>query len=283
MLPSQTQQPDLPFDPAEALMILDEARQLALDLHGNVRTEVKGDQTLVTEADRRLEAFLRERLAALTPGWSFLGEEEGLSGDPLAPCWVIDPIDGTTNFVRGIPLWSISVGAVAQGAPIFGMLEMPELSETLWAVPGAGAWRRWQGKVTRLKVEDRLPIMQEDPIAANTTVERNLDFSLLTNRLRNFGSLAYHLCLLAKGCTVGNIAQHHKLYDIAAGICVCIEAGCEVRYLDGTPWEAIVTPAMENRALLTAPPATLAYLLDNLAPKTSTEEFPFKAPVRTNY
>ncbi len=251
----------LPFAMEDALRVLAEARALALQLYGNVKTEIKADLTLVTEADKRIEALLRERLAELAPGWSFLGEEEGLTGDPLAPCWVIDPIDGTTNFVRKIPLWCISVGAVAGGKPIFGMLEMPELNETLWAAPGQGAWRSYAGRVTRLHALDSLPLSQEDPIAVNTTVERVLDMSSLDNRMRNFGALAYHLCLLSRGAVVANIAHYHKLYDVAAGLCVCFEAGCEARYLDGTAWTAEVSTESETRPLLTAPPRTLEYLL----------------------
>jgi fructose-1,6-bisphosphatase/inositol monophosphatase family enzyme len=273
----------LPFDIAEALAVLEAASVLALELHGSVRAEVKEDQTLVTEADKRLEAFLRAELAQLAPGWSFLGEEEGLTGDPNAPCWVIDPIDGTTNFVRGIPLWCISVGAVFDGTPIFGMLKMPELDEVLWAAPGQGAWRILRGETTRVFVEDRLPIMQEDPIAANTTVERILDFRHLANRLRNFGALAYHLCLLSRGAIVANIAHYHKLYDVAAGMCVCFEAGCEARYLDGTLWRADVKTDSETQPLLTAPPLTLQYLLENLRAKEQPEILEEPAPVREDY
>lgn len=273
----------LPFETREALKVLAEAAKLALELHGSVHAEVKEDQTLVTEADRRLETFLREKLALLAPGWSFLGEEHGLTGDPTAPCWVIDPIDGTTNFVRDIPLWCISVGAVHEGRPIFGMLCMPELDETLWAAPGEGAWRLYRGQQTQLKVEDRLPLMREDPIAVNTTVERILDFTGVSTRLRNFGALAYHLCLLGRGAVVANVAHYHKLYDVAAGLCICFEAGCEARYMDGTPWVAVVKSESETTPLLTAPPGTLQFLLDNLQSKLVPEIPETAAPVREEY
>lgn len=94
----------LPFEASDALSILEIASQLALEMHGKARVETKADHTLVTEADRAVETLLREKLTQIAPGWSFLGEEEGLSGDPDAPCWVIDPIDGTTNFAKDVPL-----------------------------------------------------------------------------------------------------------------------------------------------------------------------------------
>ena len=266
-----TASPALPFSVEAALDIARRAQILALDMKATARVEIKGDDTLVTDADRAVEAFLRKELGELAPDWSFLGEEGGLSGDAEAPCWVIDPIDGTTNFARGIPTWCISIGAVAVGVPIFGILMVPELNEILWAARGSGAWHLKNGLKTRLKIADRVPPAQEDPIAANTTVERILDFSDVPCRLRNFGSLAYHLGLLAQGCLVANIAHFHKLYDVAAGLCLCFEAGCEARYLDGTPWRAVVTPATETLPMLCAPPQTLQFLLDHLSVKEKQE------------
>lgn len=262
---------ELPFEPQTALQILEEATQIALELHGTVRGVLKPDQTLVTEADQKIELFLREKLAQLAPDWSFLGEEGGLLGDPKAPCWVIDPIDGTTNFVRDIPLWCISIGAVADEQPVFGMIAVPEIGELMWGAQGKGAWHIKNGQTRQLNLEDRLPLMQEDLLASNTTVERVLDFSGVPCRLRNFGALAYHLTALARGSVVGIIAHYHKIYDVAAGLCLCIEAGCEVRYLDGTPWKALVKTSSETTPILAAPPATLAELLRSLKPKLVSE------------
>ena len=266
----------LPFDIDDALAIAREANALALSMHGTAHVEVKRDSTLVTDADRAVERLLRAKLGDLAPRWSFLGEETGLTGDPDAPSWVIDPIDGTTNFARGIPTWCISIGAVSAGEPVFGILCVPELDEIYWAARGQGAWRIKDGQTRHVKVSDSLPLTQEDPIAGNTTVERILDFGDVPNRLRNFGSLAYHLVLLAQGCLVANIAHYHKLYDVAAGLCLCFEAGCEVRYITGAPWKAVVSTHSETTPLLCAPPQTLQYLLEHLhlkvIPEVSAEE-----------
>lgn len=261
----------LPFEVPTALAILETATGMALEMHGRVRVVTKADQTLVTEADRTIEAFLREQLSALAPDWSFLGEEEGLSGDPDAPCWVIDPIDGTTNYTKDIPLWCISVGAVAGGAPIFGMIAVPEIGEVLWAAPGQGAWRTYNGETRQLLLDDRLPLEQEDLIASNTTVERVVDFSNVPCRLRNFGALAYHLTALARGSLVSIIAHYHKLYDVAAGLCICFEAGAQACYLDGSPWRAEVKTSSETRPMLCAAPKTLAALVEALGPKEKSE------------
>ncbi len=265
----------LPFSPDDALAIAREANALALSMKG-ARPELKGDDTLVTEADRAVERLLHARLGDLAPGWSFLGEETGLSGDPNAPTWVIDPIDGTTNFARGIPLWCVSIGAVFQGEPVFGALAVPELGELYWAAKGQGAWKIKNEQTRRLRVHDQLPLAQEDPIAGNTTVDRIINFVDVPNRLRNFGSLAYHLVLLAQGGIVANVAHYHKLYDVAAGLCLCFEAGCEARYLDGRQWQAVVSTKSETTPMICAAPQTLDYLLQNLklkvVPEVSLEE-----------
>lgn len=254
----------LPFDPAEAREIVRDAARLALELHGHMTAELKPDNTLVTEADRRLEAFLHERLVQLAPGFSFLGEETGLTGDPDAPCWVIDPIDGTTNFVRGIPLWCVSVGLVHHGRSILGVVAVPPQDEVYWATDGQGAWCDRGDDVVRLQVPDRAELMQEDLIACNTTVERVADFRRVPCRLRNFGSLAYHMVAMARGSLAASMAHFHKLYDIAGGMCLCHEAGCTSRYLNGSEWTADVEAARETVPLVVAPPGTVRYLMDNL-------------------
>ena len=261
----------LPFSVEPALDALREATALAMARHGHADIEVKSDDTLVTDADRNVEKLLRNRLSVLAPGWSFLGEEGGLVGDPDAPCWVIDPIDGTTNYARDIPLWCISVGAVKDGRPVFGMIAVPELGEILWAVEGQGAFLIRNGQTTRLRVRDHLPLQQEDLLVSNTTVERVLDFSQVPCRLRNFGALAYHLTVLARGSVVGMIAHYHKIYDVAAGLCICFEAGCQARYLDGTQWKAIVSSESETQPMFCATPETLTELLTRLKPKLISE------------
>ena len=254
----------LPFDPATACNIVHEAAQLALHMHGRAAVAVKRDNTLVTEADRAVENFLHEKLGQLAPDFAFLGEETGLSGDIDEPCWVIDPIDGTTNFVRDVPLWCVSVGLVQRGQAIFGVVAVPPQDEVYWASSGQGAWRHKDGQTVQLHTSDRVELMQEDLIACNTTVEKVLDFTNVPCRLRNFGSLAYHLVALARGSLCASLAHWHKLYDIAGGMCLCAESGCEARYIDGRAWTAEVSSSGSSVPLLVAPPKTLAILLERL-------------------
>lgn len=251
----------LPFEIPAALGIAREAAHLALELHGRAAVEVKPDNTLVTEADRALEEMLHERLGELAPGWSFLGEETGLTGQSDKPCWVIDPIDGTTNFVRGLPLWCVSIGAVQNGVPIFGAIAVPPQGELYWAAPGQGAWREWGGKVTQLRATDRPTITQEDLVATNSTVN-GVNLRSVPCRNRNLGSLTYHLLAVGRGSVLASLSQWHKLHDVAGGLCLCAEVGCEARYLDGSLWQANVTTKAETNALLVAPPKAMQQLLE---------------------
>ena len=281
------------FDVSAALAIVREAAAISLTLRGKYTPDVKADDTLVTEADRQLEKFLSEKLEPLAPHFAFLGEEGGLTGDADAPCWVIDPIDGTTNFVRGIPLWCISVGLVHQGRAIFGIIAVPSQNELYWGKVGDGAWLEVLDKAAstraatpeaavadnaagvvaapvssgaRLRVFDSNALQQEDLVACNTTAERAVSWDKVPCRLRNLGSLAYHLAALSRGAMCGALSHYYGIYDIAAGICICEEAGCVARYLDGSPWVASIEKTRGPRPLLVAPPIIAETLLDNLVP-----------------
>lgn len=262
----------LPFDPAAAVAIVREAALIALRLRGTVTPDIKPDNTLVTAADREVEAFLEHSLGLIAPGFSFLGEETGLTGAADVPCWVIDPIDGTTNFVRGLPLWCVSVGLVFKGEVIFGVLAVPPQNEIMWAVQGGGAWLQTsalgseQGmpEPIRLQAFDSDVLIQEDLIACNTTAENVVNTAGVPCRMRNIGSLAYHLALMARGTLVCAMSHQHKIYDIAAGILLCQEAGCITRYLNGEVWRADVEAPREPVPLLVAPPQIMNNLLANL-------------------
>jgi len=260
----------LPFDPKAAIEIVREAAQMARDLQGRVRVDIKPDNTFVTEADRQLEAFLREKLGALAPEYSFLGEEYGLTGDPNAPAWVIDPIDGTSNFVRNVPLWCVSVGLIVGGRSVFGIVAVPPQNELYWALNGEGAWHERDGNSTRLQVQDRTTFMHEDLIAFNTEVERVVNFSDVGGSQRNFGTVAYHMVSLAAGSMQAALACKHQLYDVAGGMCICVEAGCVAKYLDGREWVGDLTEGKALVPLLIAPPQTGELLAQALIVRTAT-------------
>lgn len=253
---------NLPFDISKVLSAVDEASELALELQGHCRVEVKPDATFVTEADKKVELLLRDRLGKLAPQWSFLGEEGGFTGDPHAECWVLDPIDGTNNFVKSLPVWCVSVGAVKDGQPLLGVVAVPPLHEIYWAVPGQGAWRKNAEGTARLQAVDTETLMHEDVVMCNTEADQPMDWSNVTASMRNFGTVAYHLVMTASGQACAALARGHKLYDVAGGIPICREAGCVEKLLDGRAWKAEPHSGTEYTPLLIAKPGTSKLLAD---------------------
>lgn len=114
-----------------------------------VAVDHKADETPVTIADRDSEAYLRTAITARYPDHAILGEEEGLSGSVDAEYrWVLDPIDGTKSFVRGVPLYGVMVGLLRGGEPLVGVVNMPALGEIVYAGKGLGCW--WNGRQCRV-------------------------------------------------------------------------------------------------------------------------------------
>ncbi|MBI3458072.1 MAG: histidinol phosphate phosphatase [Candidatus Rokubacteria bacterium] len=120
---------------------------------GDFEVTVKPDQTPVTQADREAEQAIVERLRAAFPDIGFLGEEFGAQG-PQQTRWIIDPIDGTKNFVRGIPYWATLIGLEEDGEVTLGVVHAPATGDLLWAQRGRGAFAN--GKPLRVSAIDRL-------------------------------------------------------------------------------------------------------------------------------
>lgn len=107
----------------------------------NLRVDRKADRTEVTQADRETEAAIRLHLNKHRPDHAVLGEEDGLVGDPHARCrWIIDPIDGTSNFVRGVPIWATLIALEVDGELVVGVASSPALGRRWWAARGSGAF-----------------------------------------------------------------------------------------------------------------------------------------------
>jgi histidinol-phosphatase len=115
----------------------------------DLAVERKADASPVTVADRKAEACLRAAITARYPDHAILGEEEGLSGGAGATYrWILDPIDGTKTFVRGVPLYGVMVGLLREGQPVAGVVNMPALGEIVYAAQGQGCW--WNGRPCRV-------------------------------------------------------------------------------------------------------------------------------------
>jgi myo-inositol-1(or 4)-monophosphatase len=195
----------------------------------------KGPGDFVSQADLRAEQTLKEELAKARPGWAFLGEEGGQAEGDWEWRWVVDPLDGTTNFLHGIPHWAISVGVekridAGRTELVAGCIYNPASNELFWAEKGAGAFLNDR----RLRVSGRRDMVQAVfatgiPFAK---IQRKAEFSMTLAKLmpqvagvRRFGSAALDLAWVAAGRYDGFWELGLNRWDIAAGIVMVREAG----------------------------------------------------------
>ena len=115
---------------------------------GQFSVDLKADQSPVTIADRKAEEILRKKISKHFPDHGIIGEEFGNHNEDAEWVWTIDPVDGTRSFIRGLPLFASMIALLHQGEPVLGIIELPALGETAWAVKGKGAY----GNGKRLKV-----------------------------------------------------------------------------------------------------------------------------------
>jgi histidinol-phosphatase len=189
--------------------------------------EWKSDQSPVTVADRETELVLRNALLGAFPGDGFLGEEHGETPGTTGFRWIIDPIDGTRNFVRGIPIWATLVGLEYQGEPVAGVCDVPALGHTYRALRGDGAYRNER----RIHVSGVADLSQALVFYSSLSwfikagrQDEFLELTRRTERLRGFGDFYGHV-LVAQGS--GEIMVEHGVnpWDVAAIQPVVEEAG----------------------------------------------------------
>jgi histidinol-phosphatase len=235
------------------------ARFGALDL----RIDHKPDLTPVTDADEAVEADLRDVLARERPGDAILGEEQGGTPTVEGRQWVIDPIDGTKNFVRGVPLWASLIALLDDGIPIVGVISAPALNRRWWAGAGIGSYAAvGDGPARRLSVS-AVPDLGSASLSFSSLsgwAERGLreKFVALTDavwRVRAFGDF-YSYCLLAEGAVDIAAEPEVKLWDLAPLDVLVREAGGTFTNLDGVPGphggSAVATNGLLHRAVLDA-------------------------------
>lgn len=238
--------------------VAQEAGRRALARLGDFRPELKSDNSYVTEIDRETEQFVRARLEERYPDFAFLGEEYGRHGSDTAPLWAVDPIDGTTNLVFGIPFWGVSIGLIIDGLPVAGALYLPRTDEMFHGELGKGGYCNG----VRLQVQDRTELHWEDTLGFTSAAIKNLDTSPLRGRLRCLGSIAADIAYVARGSLTCLVGWNEGAYDMAAALCVAHEAGCAAAYLTGEPLDlsAVLRDGKTLAPFCVAPPQTLKLL-----------------------
>jgi histidinol-phosphatase len=233
-----------PDDLALALTLAEAAdevtmrRFLALDL----KVETKPDLTPVSDADREVEQVLRARLATLRPHDAVLGEEYGGDASPtdVGRRWIIDPIDGTKNFVRGVPVWSTLIALAVDDTITVGVVSAPALRRRWWAARGSGSWTTFgDGAPRRLSVSGVSTLGDASLSYSDEVgwVSREAAFAALRAqvwRTRAYGDFWSHV-LVAEGAVDIAIEPELSLWDIAALVPVIEEAGGRVTGFAGEP------------------------------------------------
>lgn len=201
----------------------------------NLQVSVKGAGDFVSRADIAAEKTIRDELMAGRPTYGWLGEETGAAegADPTRR-WIVDPLDGTTNFLHGLPHWSVSIALEHKGEIVSAVVFDPAKDEIFWAEKGQGAWMN----ESRIRVSGRR-VMAEAvfatgvPFGAKKTLPAMLrDLARLmpaTAGVRRWGSAALDLAYVAAGRFDGYWERELNPWDVAAGILLVREAGgfCE--------------------------------------------------------
>lgn len=197
--------------------------------------EHKGDGTPVTVVDREVERTLRRTIRARFPDHAVLGEEDGIDGPEHGPRWILDPIDGTRNFVAGNPVWATLIALQVDGAEVLGVVSAPALGSRWDGIAGGPA--RQDGREVHVSSTDALAQAEVSFGGLGYFTDAGLDdvvgmLAGSTARQRGFGDFWQH-CLVAAGATDVALEAEVNLWDLAAVRCIVEAAGGRFTTLDG--------------------------------------------------
>ncbi|WP_181720777.1 inositol monophosphatase family protein [Nocardia gipuzkoensis] len=203
---------------------------------GSIQT--KSDRDYATDLDHLIQDHIGRYLAEATPGFGFLGEEldEVSLGSAGRYLWVLDPIDGTSNFIHGLPLCAVSLALVHDGEPVIGVVSAPFLGLEYYAAAGQGSWGNDKPiKASNAETLNRAIVSVGDYAVGCDAEPKNQRRIALTaalaatvERVRMFGSAALDLVWVAEGRTDACVMLSNKPWDTAAGVLIAREAGAVV-------------------------------------------------------
>lgn len=238
--------PTLASDLEFALQLADSADTISHERFraSDLVVTMKPDMTHVTDADKAVETAIRVRVAASRPGDSIYGEEYGTVGESRRQ-WIIDPIDGTANYVRGVPVWATLIALAVDGVPVLGVVSAPALGRRWWAAAGLGAFTRDADGPERSIRVSQVADLEHASIACSGLdrfeeagrLPQYLDLMRRTWRNRDYGD-AWPYMMVAEGLV--DVAGEFGLqpYDMAALFPIVQEAGGTFTSMDGEagPW-----------------------------------------------
>ena len=224
----------------EVVPVAEEAGGILLRYFGRrLHVERKGLRDIVTDADLASEEYIREELGRRFPDIPFFGEESG--GAERGLRWVVDPLDGTKNFARGLDIFAVSVALVREDHPVAGVVHIPTKSLTVWAYEGGGAYAGER----RLLLDEGLPLSESfiatgfphgNPELVDPYTEGLRRVLKRAMAVRRLGSAAYDLAMVAYGLFDAFWEFGLAPWDTAAGAVIVREAGASLSEIDGSPW-----------------------------------------------
>jgi myo-inositol-1(or 4)-monophosphatase len=218
----------------------------------------KGRFDLVTDADVASQRAIHGYLSSRFPGHAFLAEEEGAGksrpGPDAPPTWIVDPIDGTTNYVHDFPYYCVSIGLQVAGELVVGVVYNPSHQEMFSAAKGQGAWlneRRLQTSTVATLEEALLSTGFPPDLRGNErTLEWWRQLSFTTQSLRRTGSTALNLAYVAAGRFDGYWAFDNHVWDVAGATVLLREAGGQISNVDGSPYDPYTPDALASNGPL---------------------------------
>lgn len=222
---------------------MERAGRIAQGERTSLQSRLKEDGSIATSADDKVEAFLRETLEPLVPSAAFWGEESGFEPENDRGIWLVDPIDGTSNFSYGSPLWGVSVAFMREGSIELAAINLPDLGEIYVAALGAGV------ACNRADLPPIPPgaIEPTHLVSFNEHVVKHAAGLPIPGKMRCAGAFVMDAAFVLQQRYRGLIGFREKLYDIAASLLMATELGADVRYADGSP--LILGDLLEDRAV----------------------------------
>jgi len=220
----------------------------------HIKIEYKGDADLVTAADRASEVLIRKRITELWPAHDVLGEEQGLNDQGSEYRWYVDPLDGTTNFAHGYPVFCVSMGLEHRGVMIAAAVYDPTRAELFSAELGKGA--QLNGETIQVS---KTPTLKESMLATgfpshkrhkNPNIHFYHQITLHSHGVRRAGSAALDLCNVASGRFDGFWEFNLNPWDTAAGVLIVEEAGGKVTRFDGSPFQLNSRETLASNGLI---------------------------------
>jgi myo-inositol-1(or 4)-monophosphatase len=194
-----------------------------------VNASLKPDHTVVTEADISADEYVTQEIKAHFPGNGIVSEESSHHlVDTQAPTWIVDPLDGTTNFSLGLSIWGISIAQLLNGYPEIGVMYFPTINELYTAKRGSGAYLNHKTISTRAPD----PANPMSFFACCSRSNRQFDISI-PYKTRILGSSAYSFCMVARGTALLALDANPKIWDLAAAWLLIEQAGGVIDAFDG--------------------------------------------------